>query len=46
MYAIRSYYDYYGVTTFDINDRYILDGLVRRDGSSLFGPESRWATYS
>jgi TonB-linked SusC/RagA family outer membrane protein len=36
---------FYGVTTFDIRDRYTLDGLVRRDGSSLFGPESRWATY-
>ncbi len=35
----------YAVTTFDIKDRYILDGLVRRDGSSLFGSESRWATY-
>ena len=32
-------------TSFDINDRYILDGLIRRDGSSLFGPESRWQTY-
>jgi TonB-linked SusC/RagA family outer membrane protein len=37
--------NFYGVTTFDINDRYILDGLVRRDGSSLFGPEQRWQTY-
>jgi hypothetical protein len=25
--------------------RYILDGLVRRDGSSLFGPEERYNTY-
>jgi TonB-linked SusC/RagA family outer membrane protein len=37
--------NFYAVTTFDIKDRYILDGLVRRDGSSLFGPENRWATY-
>ena len=37
--------NFYAVTTFDIRDRYILDGLVRRDGSSLFGPENRWATY-
>ena len=37
--------NFYGVTTFDIKDRYILDGLVRRDGSSLFGPNNRWATY-
>ncbi len=37
--------NFYGVTTFDIRDRYIVDGLVRRDGSSLFGPNNRWATY-
>ena len=29
------------VTTFDIKDRYILDGLVRRDESSLFGANAR-----
>lgn len=37
--------NYFAITTFDINDRYILDGLIRRDGSSLFGPESRFTTY-
>ncbi|HLZ44478.1 MAG TPA: SusC/RagA family TonB-linked outer membrane protein [Gemmatimonadales bacterium] len=37
--------NFYAVTTFDIHDRYILDGLVRRDGSSLFGTQNRWATY-
>lgn len=37
--------NYFLISTFDIRDRYTLDGLVRRDGSSLFGPESRWATY-
>tara|TARA_R110002051_G_scaffold320565_1_gene406125 strand:- start:9100 stop:12204 length:3105 start_codon:yes stop_codon:yes gene_type:complete len=26
-------------------DRYILDGLFRRDGSSLFGAENRWNNY-
>lgn len=35
----------FAITTFDIKDRYIVDALVRRDGSSLFGPQSRWATY-
>ncbi|MEX1185273.1 MAG: SusC/RagA family TonB-linked outer membrane protein [Gemmatimonadaceae bacterium] len=29
----------------DYAGRYILDGLVRRDGSSLFGPEEHWNTY-
>ena len=35
----------FGITTFDIRDRYILDGLVRRDESSLFGKANRSATY-
>jgi TonB-linked SusC/RagA family outer membrane protein len=29
----------------DYQDTYILSGLVRRDGSSLFGKEERWQTY-
>jgi TonB-linked SusC/RagA family outer membrane protein len=37
--------NYFAISTFDIKDRYIVDALVRRDGSSLFGPENRWATY-
>ena len=32
-------------TNFDYKGRYILDALARRDGSSLFGPASRWATF-
>ncbi len=35
----------FAVTTFDIKDRYILDGLVRQDESSLFGPDARKAKY-
>ncbi len=30
---------------FDYKDRYELSGLVRRDGSSLFGVANRWATF-
>lgn len=37
--------NFYAVSTFDIADKYILDGLVRRDGSSLFGLDQRWQTY-
>jgi TonB-linked SusC/RagA family outer membrane protein len=37
--------DAFGIGTFNFNDKVILDGLVRRDGSSLFGPDARWATY-
>ncbi|MEJ7760331.1 MAG: SusC/RagA family TonB-linked outer membrane protein [Gemmatimonadaceae bacterium] len=36
-FAVASGADYLG--------RYIVDGLVRRDGSSLFGPEERENTY-
>jgi TonB-linked SusC/RagA family outer membrane protein len=42
--AIRNQ-NYFVVTTFDIKDRYVLDGLVRFDESSLFGAKSRKATY-
>ena len=30
---------------FDYKDRYIVGGLVRRDGSSLFGAGNRWQTF-
>jgi len=32
-------------TDFDYKDRYILSGLLRRDGSSLFGAGNRWQTF-
>src|SRR6266480_4811257 len=37
--------NYYVVSNFNVKDRYLVDGLVRWDGSSLFGPASRWQTY-
>jgi len=36
---------YFFIGGADYQGKYILDGLVRRDGSSLFGPEQRWHTY-
>ena len=30
---------------FQIKDRYIVDALIRRDGSSLFGSANRWKTF-
>jgi TonB-linked SusC/RagA family outer membrane protein len=36
---------YFGGVGFDWKDRYIFDGLVRRDGSSLFGRANRWSTF-
>ena len=35
----------FGIASVDYRGRYIVDGLVRRDGSSLFGPDERWQTY-
>jgi TonB-linked SusC/RagA family outer membrane protein len=29
----------------DFRDRYITSVLIRRDGSSLFGPQNKWHTY-
>lgn len=42
--AIRSE-GYFFITNLTLNDRYVLSGLVRRDGSSLFGSQQRWQTY-
>ena len=37
--------DYQASQNFTIKDRYILDGQVRSDNSSLFGPDARRATF-
>jgi TonB-linked SusC/RagA family outer membrane protein len=36
---------YFGILNLDWQGKYIGDALIRRDGSSLFGPEERWHTY-
>ena len=36
---------YFGGLGLEWKDRYIFDGLIRRDGSSLFGPANRWSTF-
>jgi TonB-linked SusC/RagA family outer membrane protein len=36
---------YYLITGLDYQGKYIGDFLIRRDGSSLFGPNQRWHTY-
>ena len=36
---------YFLISALDYNGKYIVDGLVRRDGSSLFGENQRWHTY-
>jgi len=37
--------NYLASQTFDIKDRYILDAMHRRDGSSLFGAGNRWKNF-
>ncbi|MFY0713007.1 SusC/RagA family TonB-linked outer membrane protein [Seonamhaeicola sp. NFXS20] len=37
--------NYFAIASFVFKDRYILDGLFRRDGSSLFGENERWQNY-
>ena len=36
---------YFLISNWEYDGKYIVDLLVRRDGSSLFGPEERWQTY-
>ncbi len=37
--------NYFAVASLVFKDRYIIDGLFRRDGSSLFGENERWHNY-
>ncbi|MCC6928863.1 MAG: SusC/RagA family TonB-linked outer membrane protein [Gemmatimonadaceae bacterium] len=37
--------NYMVAQAFDFKDRYIIDALYRRDGSSLFGPNERWQDF-
>lgn len=41
----RNTINYFLSQAFDWREKYILDLLVRRDGSSLFGADSRWANF-
>lgn len=36
---------YFGRINYSFKDRYLLQVTVRRDGSSKFGPDSRWGTF-
>jgi TonB-linked SusC/RagA family outer membrane protein len=37
--------DYMASQSLTFRDRYIFDGLYRRDGSSLFGADARWSDF-
>ncbi len=43
-YTIKSE-NIYGIVRVDYQDKIILDGLIRRDGSSLFGENNKWNTF-
>jgi TonB-linked SusC/RagA family outer membrane protein len=36
---------YLSKATYSYNDKYFIDGSVRRDGSSRFHPDNRWGTF-
>jgi len=40
-----NYASYFGRLNFDIFNKYIVSAIVRRDGSSRFGPENRFGTF-
>ena len=42
--TVRDMGFFYGLD-FDFKDRYVVGGLLRRDGSSLFGAGNRWQTF-
>lgn len=36
---------YFGRVAYNFDQKYMLEATIRRDGSSVFGPEVRWATF-
>lgn len=38
-------YNYASIAAVDYKDKYIVDALIRRDASSLFGSDVRWQTF-
>jgi len=36
---------YFGNLTYDFDGKYIVEGSIRRDGSSIFAPGHRWGTF-
>ena len=41
----NSVVSYFGRVNYDYMGKYLLNASVRRDGSSLFGPDNRWGTF-
>ncbi|WP_116104961.1 SusC/RagA family TonB-linked outer membrane protein [Lewinella sp. IMCC34191] len=36
---------FFGRVQYNLSDRYLITGSLRRDGSSRFGPETKWGTF-
>ncbi len=36
---------YFGIADYNYDNRYFVQGTVRRDGSSLFGAKNKWGTF-
>lgn len=36
---------YFGRASYNYDNRYFLEGSIRKDGSSRFGPDNRWGTF-
>jgi TonB-dependent starch-binding outer membrane protein SusC len=43
--GLESIASYFTRVNYDYNNRYILEGVFRVDGSSKFGPDNRWGTF-
>ena len=41
----NNFYSLFGQARYTFNDKYIVTGVVRRDGSSQFGPENRYGVF-
>ncbi|WP_159729918.1 SusC/RagA family TonB-linked outer membrane protein [Sphingobacterium sp. 18053] len=36
---------YFAKASYNLDEKYFLDGSVRKDGSSIFNPDQRWGTF-
>ena len=44
-YTAQTLASYFGRVDYNYNERYIIQATVRRDGSSRFGPNNKWAIF-
>jgi TonB-dependent starch-binding outer membrane protein SusC len=42
---LYSFNSIFGRVTYSLNDKYVVEGTIRRDGSSRFGPNKRFGTF-